>query len=109
MPKPPECGAHGQVQAAAAELRCSSCHCCRHSHALCSCDALRRGIYNRTAAGPALPGTQLRIVDPATYQDLPDGEQGLVLAKGGWWGQPYRGSFFCSGSRTGTAVTRHPS
>lgn len=33
-------------------------------------------------AGPALPHTQLRIVDPETYQDVPDGQQGLIMAKG---------------------------
>lgn len=36
----------------------------------------------RAATGPAIPGTELRIVDPATLQDVPDGQQGLILAKG---------------------------
>lgn len=29
-----------------------------------------------------MPGTSLRVVDPATKRDLPDGQPGLVLARG---------------------------
>lgn len=29
-----------------------------------------------------IPGTQLRVVDPDSFQDVPDGQQGLLLAKG---------------------------
>ena len=29
-----------------------------------------------------MPGTVLKIVDPDTLQELPDGHQGLILAKG---------------------------
>lgn len=32
--------------------------------------------------GFAMPGTELRIVDPTTKQDLPDGHPGLLLARG---------------------------
>ncbi len=34
------------------------------------------------AAGPAIPGTELKIVDPRTKEDLPDGERGLIMARG---------------------------
>jgi len=34
------------------------------------------------AAGRALPGVELRIVDPATGRDLPDGEAGELWARG---------------------------
>lgn len=35
-------------------------------------------------AGPPIPRTQLRIVDPSDpARELPDGQQGLILAKGG--------------------------
>ncbi|KAI8477469.1 MAG: hypothetical protein J3K34DRAFT_2620 [Monoraphidium minutum] len=36
----------------------------------------------RGSVGLPIPGTALRVVDPATLQDVPDGEQGLVLARG---------------------------
>ncbi|GIL51023.1 hypothetical protein Vafri_6984 [Volvox africanus] len=36
----------------------------------------------RGSVGVPTPGTQLRIVDPETLEPLPDGRQGLVLAKG---------------------------
>lgn len=32
--------------------------------------------------GKPIPGTSLRVVDPETYEDVPDGQQGLLLAKG---------------------------
>jgi long-chain acyl-CoA synthetase len=32
--------------------------------------------------GLPIPGTQIRVVDPETREDLPDGTQGLLLAKG---------------------------
>jgi acyl-CoA synthetase (AMP-forming)/AMP-acid ligase II len=35
-----------------------------------------------TPAGQPTPGTQLRVVDPDTLRDLPDGSQGLLLARG---------------------------
>ncbi len=31
--------------------------------------------------GLPIPDTTIRIVDPETYQDVPDGTQGLVLVK----------------------------
>lgn len=34
------------------------------------------------AAGLPTPGTQLRVVDPESLQDVPDGQQGLILARG---------------------------
>lgn len=33
-------------------------------------------------AGLPTPGTQLRVVDPESLQDVPDGQQGLLLARG---------------------------
>ncbi|OKH19723.1 AMP-dependent synthetase/ligase [[Limnothrix rosea] IAM M-220] len=36
----------------------------------------------RGSSGPALPGTEVRIVDLETRQNLPQGEKGLVLLKG---------------------------
>jgi long-chain acyl-CoA synthetase len=36
----------------------------------------------RGSVGRPTPGTQLRVVDPVTYKDLPDGQQGLILARG---------------------------
>ena len=36
----------------------------------------------RGTAGPPLPGTEFRIVDPETRQPLPPGERGLILARG---------------------------
>ncbi len=36
----------------------------------------------RGTAGPPLPGTEFRIVDPETRQPLPPGEKGLILARG---------------------------
>lgn len=34
------------------------------------------------SAGFAMPGTEIRIVNPETMTELPDGQQGLVLARG---------------------------
>ncbi|KAK9808885.1 hypothetical protein WJX72_005702 [[Myrmecia] bisecta] len=36
----------------------------------------------RGSVGQAILGTRLRVVDPETLRDLPDGSQGLLLAKG---------------------------
>lgn len=36
----------------------------------------------RGSVGFAMPGTQVRVVDPDTLKDLPDGEKGLLLANG---------------------------
>eukprot|EP00884_Botryococcus_braunii_P011365 jgi/Botrbrau1/20229/Bobra.31_1s0025.1 len=36
----------------------------------------------RGTVGLPIPGTQIRVVDPETREDLPDGIQGLLLAKG---------------------------
>lgn len=33
-------------------------------------------------AGLPTPGTQLRVVDPESLQDVADGQQGLILARG---------------------------
>ncbi|GAB4818412.1 hypothetical protein N2152v2_005458 [Parachlorella kessleri] len=41
---------------------------------------LRKNV--RGTIGPPVPGIEMRIVDPKTLQDLPDGEQGLMLARG---------------------------
>ena len=45
------------------------------------------------SCGQALPGTELRIVDPATGADLPPGEVGEIVARGpqvmlGYWNRP---------------------
>jgi long-chain acyl-CoA synthetase len=43
----------------------------------------RRAWHNlRGAAGQPIPGTELKIVDPDSRQDLPQGTHGLVLARG---------------------------
>ncbi|NER90201.1 AMP-binding protein [Moorena sp. SIO3A2] len=43
----------------------------------------RRSYRNlRFSAGPPLPETQIRIVDPETHQPLPQGQTGLVMVKG---------------------------
>ncbi|NEO62171.1 MAG: long-chain fatty acid--CoA ligase, partial [Moorea sp. SIO4G2] len=43
----------------------------------------RRSYRNlRFSAGPPLPDTQIRIVDPETHQPLPQGQRGLVMVKG---------------------------
>lgn len=36
----------------------------------------------RGSIGRAIPGTELRVVDPETFEDVPDGRQGLLLARG---------------------------
>jgi long-chain acyl-CoA synthetase len=36
----------------------------------------------RGSSGPALPGTEIRIVNPETRADLPQGDRGLVLIRG---------------------------
>lgn len=36
----------------------------------------------RGTVGVAIPETQIRVVNPETLEDLPDGEKGLMLAKG---------------------------
>ncbi len=36
----------------------------------------------RGTVGVAIPETQIRVVDAETLKDLPDGEKGLMLAKG---------------------------
>lgn len=49
-----------------------------------SAAALCRCALARCPAGPALPDTHLRIVDPTDPAcELPDGQQGLILAQGG--------------------------
>lgn len=40
------------------------------------------GANIRGSVGLPIPGTQLRIVNPETMQEVPDGTQGLVLARG---------------------------
>ncbi len=35
-----------------------------------------------SSAGFSMPGTEIRIVNPETMAELPDGQQGLVLARG---------------------------
>ncbi|MCJ2541836.1 AMP-dependent synthetase/ligase [Thermostichus vulcanus] len=43
----------------------------------------RRPEWNvRGTAGPPLPGTEFRILDPETRQPLPQGEKGLITARG---------------------------
>ena len=37
-----------------------------------------------TTAGPPLPGTQLKIIDPETGQSVPQGQPGEILMRG-WW------------------------
>ncbi|GBF88603.1 long-chain-fatty-acid-ligase [Raphidocelis subcapitata] len=36
----------------------------------------------RGTVGLPIPGTRLRVVDPDSLRDLPDGEQGLIVARG---------------------------
>lgn len=36
----------------------------------------------RGSVGRQIPGTEIRIVDPNTFESLPDGKQGLILARG---------------------------
>lgn len=36
----------------------------------------------RGSVGLPVPGTRLRVVHPVTHEDLPDGQQGLILAQG---------------------------
>ena len=36
----------------------------------------------RGSVGLAIPETQIRVVDPETMQDLPDGQKGVLLARG---------------------------
>ncbi|DBA95598.1 hypothetical protein WJX82_008376 [Trebouxia sp. C0006] len=36
----------------------------------------------RGSVGRPIPGTKLRVVDPETYQDVADGQQGVILAQG---------------------------
>lgn len=36
----------------------------------------------RGTVGVVIPETQIRVVDAETLQDLPDGEKGVILAKG---------------------------
>lgn len=36
----------------------------------------------RGSVGRPIPGTRLRVVDPETYQDVADGQQGVILAQG---------------------------
>lgn len=33
-------------------------------------------------AGRPIPGTSLRVVDPDSYREVPDGQQGVILAWG---------------------------
>ncbi|NEO21904.1 AMP-binding protein, partial [Moorena sp. SIO4A5] len=50
----------------------------------------RRSYRNlRFSAGPPLPHTQIRIVDPETHQPLPQGQTGLVMVKGAQVMQEY--------------------
>ncbi|AOY79427.1 MAG: long-chain fatty acid--CoA ligase [Moorea sp. SIO1G6] len=50
----------------------------------------RRSYRNlRFSAGPPLPETQIRIVDPETHQPLPQGQRGLVMVKGAQVMQEY--------------------
>ncbi len=34
------------------------------------------------SAGKPIPGTRLRVVDPESYQEVADGQQGVILAQG---------------------------
>lgn len=45
----------------------------------CARDPNAAGAWN---AGFPIPGTEVRVVNPDTMEDLPDGEQGLLLARG---------------------------
>ncbi len=44
-------------------------------------DALK-ACHSCFSAGRPIPGTKLRVVDPETYQDVADGQQGVILAQG---------------------------
>lgn len=44
--------------------------------------SINRPGQPRIGVGPALPGQELRIVDPETQQPLPSGQRGLILAHG---------------------------
>ena len=47
-----------------------------------SCRRNLPGQNVRGTVGQPIPGTQLRVVNPDTLEDLPDGQQGLMLARG---------------------------
>ena len=50
-----------------------------HSH---PCPQADKKSSHACSAGFAIPGTQVRIVNPETMTELPDGQQGLVQARG---------------------------
>ena len=47
-----------------------------------ACRRSGSGPNIRGSIGFAIPGTTLKVVDPETFEEVPDGEQGLILAKG---------------------------
>lgn len=48
-----------------------------------ACRGYAEGLYNvRGTTGKAMVGTELRVVDPDTLKDVPDGTKGLIVAKG---------------------------
>ncbi|KAK9846749.1 hypothetical protein WJX84_009668 [Apatococcus fuscideae] len=47
-----------------------------------SCRRALPGKNVRGSVGFAIPGTEVRVVNQETMEDLPDGEQGLLLARG---------------------------
>ncbi|KAL6774385.1 LCL1 [Auxenochlorella protothecoides x Auxenochlorella symbiontica] len=55
-----------------------------------ACRSMTTGPNIRGSVGRPLPGTRVRVVDPGTREEVPDGTQGLLLASGpglmsGYW------------------------
>lgn len=82
--------------------------------ALCDADEDRESrIFTQ---GKACPGIEIRIVDPETGQDLPDGTMGEILVRGysvmdGYWDAPEKTSEALAGNgwlKTGDLYTRQP-
>ncbi|ABD25913.1 AMP-dependent synthetase and ligase [Novosphingobium aromaticivorans DSM 12444] len=82
--------------------------------ALCDTDEDRESrIFTQ---GKACPGIEIRIVDPETGQDLPDGTMGEILVRGynvmdGYWDAPEKTSEALVGHgwlKTGDLYTRQP-
>lgn len=55
-----------------------------------ACRSMTTGPNIRGSVGRPLPGTRVRVVDPGSREEVPDGTQGLLLASGpglmsGYW------------------------
>ena len=63
------------------QLKPKACFCMQTSPVL-ACRKRQPFQNVRGTVGLPVPGTQVKVVDPATLRELPDGEQGLLLARG---------------------------